>query len=217
MILKSRTGVAAAVLAAACALGGPAAAHPHAWIDLAIEVHFDASGRVTGLRETWLFDDYYTAFATEGFDQDGDGRPDQAKIDELMAENLRNLAEYDYFTRVESGGARLGLGAAADAVVRMQGARLELTFWLPLAVPAEAQAGVEYAIFDPTFYIEMLHVEQGEPVRLVGAPAGCRHRLTPPSPNLETVALAQALDQTQSAGDGLGIHFAERVSIRCGP
>ena len=32
----------------------------------------------------------------------------------------------------------------------------------------------------------------------------------------DRVGLAAALDRTQSAGDGLGKFFAERVKIRCG-
>lgn len=194
----------------------PAAAHPHAWIDLRVEALFDRSGRMTALRQTWLFDDYYTAFATEGFDRDRDGHPDRDKLEALLAENLRNLAEYDFFTRVTAGGGKVAVAKAVDASSRMAGSRLEMTFTLPLREPAATAKGIEYAVFDPTFYIEILHAEARDAVRLVGAPAGCGFQIVAPSPSMETVTLAQAMDRTQSAGDGLGQHFAERVELRCG-
>ncbi|MEW5726495.1 MAG: DUF1007 family protein [Pseudomonadota bacterium] len=193
----------------------PAAAHPHAWIDLRVEVLFDPAGRVTALRQTWLFDEYYTAFATEGFDKNRDGQPDRDKLDALLAENLGNLAQYDTFTRVRAGGGAVAVGKPGEASSRMVGNRLEMTFSLPLKAPVAVGEGIDYAVFDPTFYIEILHAEKGEQVRLVGAPASCAHEVVAPSPSIETVALAQGLDRTQSAGDGLGAHFAEWVEIRC--
>ena len=53
-------------------------AHPHAWIDVRVTVLFDGDGAITGLRQSWLFDEFYTAFATEGLDGDGDARPPPA-------------------------------------------------------------------------------------------------------------------------------------------
>ena len=109
----------------------PAAAHPHAWIDVRVAVLFEA-GRIVGLRQTWLFDEYYTAFATEGFDRDRDGRPDRDQLDALLAENLRNLADYDTFTRVTAAGQRVAVAAPVEASSRMVGSRLEMSFRLPL-------------------------------------------------------------------------------------
>lgn len=193
----------------------PAAAHPHAWIDVRVDVLFE-SGRIVGLRQTWLFDEYYTAFATEGFDRDRDGKPDRDQLDALLAENLRNLADYDTFTSVTAAGQRVAVAAPVEASSRMVGSRLEMTFLLPLKSPARTDGVVEYAIFDPTYYIEMLHADAPDAVWLVGAPEGCRHEIVAPSPSIETVTLAQALDRTQKGGDGLGAQFAERVEIRCG-
>ncbi len=212
-----RNAAGALAVTAALAMAAPAWAHPHGWIDLSVEVLFDGDGRVSGLRQTWLFDEFYTAFATEGFDGDGDGAPDQDKLVELLHENLGSLGEADYFTRIESGGAVLALGAAAEASTRMRAGRLEATFLVPLKEPvAVGPGGFVYAVYDPTYYVEILHAETPDPVRLSGAPADCRPRLIAPAPEPQAVMLAQALDRTQSAGDGLGVHFAEKVEIRCG-
>ena len=68
-------------------------AHPHAWIDLWIEVVFDSTGAITGLRETWLFDDFYSVYATEGMDLDKDGQPDKEPMAKLVSVNIKSLSE----------------------------------------------------------------------------------------------------------------------------
>lgn len=199
----------------AATVAGPAAAHPHAWIDFTVRVIFGEDGRVTGLRETWVFDEFYSAFATDGMDRDGDGRPVQDALDELMRLNLQGLSEFDYFTRVEAGDGRMPLAGVSETSTEFEGHRLRMSFLLEFEEPIPAGATFRYAIFDPTYYVEMLHAETSDAVVLERAPPDCRHDLEAPNPNPEMVALAYSLDQTQSAGDGLGVHFAEWVTVRC--
>ena len=207
----------AALIAALIAAPRPASAHPHAWIDVKVKVLFDDKGRVYALEETWIFDPMYTAFSLEGVERDKDGRPDQRAIDALMAENMKNIKEYNYLTEVDSNGAKAAFSGVRDIRGSHEDKRLRLTFTLLLEKPVEAEkAPVRYAVFDPTYYIEILHAEGGGAIELAGAGAGCSYRLIPPNPTPEAVGLAAALDRTQSGGDGLGALFAERVSIRCG-
>ena len=195
----------------------PAAAHPHAWIDVKVKVLFDDKGRIFALEETWIFDPLYTAFSLEGVKRDKAGSPDPRAIDALMQENMKNIKEYDYLTEVESNGASARFSGVRDIKSGYADKRLRLTFTLLLETPVAAtEAPVQYAVFDPTYYIEMLHVEGGGAIELSGAGADCRFRLVPPQPTAEAVGLAAALDRTQTAGNGLGKLFAERVSIRCG-
>ena len=203
-------------MAGACSLGSvPAHAHPHVWIDVSVEVVFD-QGKVTGLRETWLFDDYYTAYATEDMDEDGDGKPDAHRLRALLEENMSNLAEYNYFTQVTSGSGDVAFGKITEMSSQMNGARLEMTFLLPLAAPLDVhKPGMVYGIFDPTYYIEMLHAEKPDAIRLTAAPAGCSKQLEKPKPTMEATMLAASLDRLQTASNGLGALFAERVTIQC--
>jgi ABC-type uncharacterized transport system substrate-binding protein len=186
----------------------PVAAHPHAWIDISVEVLFDASGRVTALRENWLFDEFYTAETVQ--------KGERAKMDALTTRILRNLKEYGYFTRVEANGRPVALKVPVESSSRMEGIRLRMSFTALLAEPvAPASAPLTYAVFDPTYYIEMLHEETADAIRLVNAPPQCRFRMLPPQPDPKAVAVASALDRTQSGGDGLGAFFAEKVEVRC--
>lgn len=198
-----------------------ARAHPHGWIDVRVELQFDAAGAVVSLRQSWLFDPYYTAFATEGLDGDGDGRPDAAALAELLEVNLTNLADYGYFTEAALGGRPLAFGAPEAAASALRSDRLEMSFLLPLAEPADpGEGGLVYRVYDPTYYIEMLHAEEPPAVRLVEAPAGCDYRIAPAAPNPEVVALAAAADRSQRSVPGfesgnLGALFAETVTVTC--
>ena len=85
--------IALAVFFAFLLAAAPARAHPHAWIDLKTTVLFDDQGRVTGLRQRWVFDEVYSMFAIDGFDNDGDGQPDDEMLWKLAVVNLESLAE----------------------------------------------------------------------------------------------------------------------------
>ena len=191
----------------------PAAAHPHVWIEVAVQVLFDPAGRTVGLRQTWWFDESYTAFAVEGL---GSGKPVSDAVDALARENLKNLAAHAYFTRVTREGEDVPLAPLSEMSSALRGDRLEMTFVLPFAAPLDLKvAPLEYAIFDPTYYIEMLHARGPDAIRLDGAPRGCAHRLIEPSPDVDAASFAAALDRTQTGSWGLGALFAEKVAIRC--
>lgn len=191
-------------------LSGPARAHPHVWADIRVQVEFNDKGLVTGLRQTWLFDDFYSAFVIGG----GVG---QAALDAVLAENMSNLREYDYFTRILSGEARIEDAKAEDASSRVVDKRLEMTFRLALPEPLSvADLPMRYAVYDPSYYIEMVHAEAPDAVTLVNAPKNCTSELKQPNPDAEQVILAASLDNTQKAPTGLGQYFAEEVIVKCG-
>ena len=105
-----------------------------------------------------------------------------------------------------------------DYETYMDGDRLALIFAVDLLVPADPRRHhVSYVVCDPTYYIEITHAAQrNEPIRLEGpVPEGCAFKLKYPDPDEEVMFFAASLDQTQSAGDGLGAHFAEEVAILC--
>lgn len=195
---------------------GPAAAHPHGWIDIQVTVLLDESGAVLGLREAWLFDEVYSAFATEGFDGDGDGLPDPERLQELAAVNLQQLREYDYFTVVTDGDGHVPVPDATDARTAFGGGRIYMAFTLLFdePVPREAQP-LRYAVYDPFYLAAMSHLSDGEGIRLEGGPPGCLVRIEAADPDPALVAYALSLDITQATDDSLGAQFAEWVTISC--
>jgi ABC-type uncharacterized transport system substrate-binding protein len=211
-LCRARTPILGLCVVAALA-PGESAGHPHAWIDLKTAILVDDTGRVTGVREDWLFDDFYTAFVLE---EVGGTITREALLD-LAARNLTNLKEYSYFTFFEIDGVQPAYRPVTQFDSEMRDDRLSMQFTVSLVQPADPRtARISYAVYDPTYYVEVLHAEAGDAVRFSGTPPKpCHLRLEKAKPSVEDVAFAAALDQTQSAGDGLGVLFAERVHIDC--
>ena len=109
---------------------------------------------------------------------------------------------------IDTGG---GNGATVAAPVE---APREVTHKIEAPV-APTGGGITYSIYDPTYYIDLLHARDPGAIRLADAPAACRQRLVAPNPSFEAVSLAAAADRTQSLGEGIGALFAESVVIAC--
>lgn len=201
-------------LGALACFAQPVAAHPHAWIDLRSTVLLDENGHVIAIEQEWLFDDFYTLFVTEHIESAGESP--KAALNELAKSNLGSLSAYDYFTEVEVDGSRISLGTVTEYESELRNGRLWLRFVLPLAEPLDAVArDFSFAVFDPTYYVEVLHLE-GEVISFRG-PGGnaCSGMIVPPTPTVEMVMLAQALDRGAKPDNTLGSVFAERVEVAC--
>ncbi|MGI9501111.1 MAG: DUF1007 family protein [Geminicoccaceae bacterium] len=197
------------------ALGAvPVAAHPHAWIDLQSKVLLDDAGRVRALQLDWFFDDYYTVAIADEVDI-GNQISDDVWT-EIAEKNLSNLAEYDYFTEVKGDGVAVELGEVSRYEGGLRDGRMWMRFEVPLLEPIDPRSkAVTFAVYDPTYYIEIVHLE-GEGITFDGKGSGdCSGEIIQPNPTFEQVSLASALDKNESAGDGLGELFAETVALRC--
>lgn len=193
-----------------------AGAHPHGWIDLQVTVLLDESGAVIGLRENWLFDEVYSAFATEGMDGDGDGAPDPENLQALTAVNLQQLAEWDYFTELRAGSGSIAMPEAREATTAFASGRLYMAFTLLFDEPVLRDGQpFSYAIYDPTYMAAMAHLPDGEGVRLEGGPPGCTVSIKDAEPDPDIVAYALSLDITQTTDDSLGAQFAQWVTVSC--
>lgn len=198
------------------ALTHSAYAHPHAWIDVKSAVLMNDDGNIKGVRVGWLFGDFYTAFAIEGMDQDGDGMPDQDLLDKLAEENLNNLATYNYFVEFMMNGKTQSYQPVTNFDTFLNGSRLWLEFVVPLTTPVDPKdENISYSVFDPTYYVEMLHSKE-MPISIEGEGSDtCQYSIKPPTPSDETRLFASSLDATESGGNSLGKLFAETVKISC--
>ena len=211
-MMRKWLGALALVLGLSAPLS--AQAHPHAWIDLKSTIVLDGQGRIAALQMYWLFDEFYSAFLTESI---GDGADRDAMLRDVTQTNLQNLREYNYFTLVRSDGEPAGLADATDVDGGMDGTRYWMLFTVLLKTPLDPRAhDVTFAVFDPTYYIEILYAEDGGVPSFTGPGAvDCVGKVIDPVPSIEVIGLAASLDQTESAGDTLGEQFAQRVQVTC--
>lgn len=192
----------------------PALAHPHSWIDLESRLIFDDGGRLEAIELGWLFDEFYTAFIAEEFV--AAGIEPSAFLTEVAVDNLANLRPYDYFADLEQDGRKLALDEVRSYETALRGERLWLSFEVPLAAPADpADGAFTLAVYDPTYYIEVLYLEGVSPVVDGIDSDACNVFVMPPSPTAEQVSLAFMLDASQAGENGLGRYFAEVATIDC--
>ena len=208
------TTVVFALVVYITASASPARAHPHSWIDLRSTVVLDAAGRVTAIEQQWFFDPLYTVFATDGFNTATDSQT--AALTALAKTNLDNLRAHDYFTEVRVGGLKAALGTVSEFESELREGRLWMRFVVPLREPTDPTRGkIVFAIFDPTYYAEILHLRE-DVIAFRGAPAGsCHGEIVPPNPTTEAILLARAMDRAATPDTSLGKVFAERVKITC--
>lgn len=199
---------AMALYAATCTA---AAAHPHAWIDVRTTIILNGD-RMQAIEEEWLFDEFHTVFALSAVK----GRTDKASLLDLARRNLANLKPYGYFTEVTVNGSRAETGTVETFDSAMRGKRLWLRFVLPVALPPSLKSKpVLVSIYDPTYYIEMLH-QEGEPIYFRGDNSDkCLGNIRPPKPTMREIARASALDRSATADTSLGRVFAQKVILTC--
>ncbi|NVK19983.1 MAG: DUF1007 family protein [Methylocystaceae bacterium] len=194
----------------------PAKAHPHSWIDLETSLIFNEKGQIKGLWVGWLFDDFYSAFTLEETPRNKDGGYSQKSLNDLAEQNLKNLSEYSYFTFIHSDGKAVTFKPVTDYKTYVSKQRLWMEFTVMLENPIDPKAHkIDYAVYDPTYYVEILHAASGDPIQLVGNTQGCGYRLSMPEPPEELSLMAAMLDQSETAGDGIGVFFAEKVVLSC--
>jgi ABC-type uncharacterized transport system substrate-binding protein len=80
----------------------PANAHPHAWISVRTTIFVNEKGEATAIREHWLFDKMYSAYASRDYNPNKNGKFEAKDLLPLAKENISNLKDYNYFTVFEN-------------------------------------------------------------------------------------------------------------------
>ena len=192
---------------AACALvlsvlidAGPAAAHPHVFIDNKVAFVFD-SGKVTALRLAWAFDEVFSDSLLMQFDADGDGTFDALESKATGEGTLPNLKMFHYFTYIWVDGKQLDPIDPADFVASVDDKRI-VTFRMtvPLPQPVDPRtAALATEIYDREYYVQV-DLTQQDPVSLENAgdlPCGATVR-----------------DDIEGAYFG-GVVFPQEIALQC--
>jgi ABC-type uncharacterized transport system substrate-binding protein len=211
--MRSLTARVTAVLAAAVLVAQlrAAVAHPHMWVTVETTLLYE-KGAFTGLKEKWTFDEFYTAYATEGLDKNHDGIYDREELSELAKVNIEAMKEVGYFTYPVVGGKEVKLKATQDYWLEHKNGALSLYFTVLFDQPIPAKAeDFAFAVEDPTFFIAF-ELAKTDPVKIgEGAPKSCRARVGSRSDDKsDTERLTKAFAQLSTR-----VSAAQAVSINC--
>ena len=200
----------------ALAVAGPAAAHPHIFVDAGLRLAVDGQGRATGVEVTWAYDELYSlfTFGDLGLDSDYDGELTAQELTALDGFDLHWVPGYAGDLYLETAAGPVPLGAPEGRGVSVQAGRIRSVHFRPLPQPVPA-AGLLLRVYDPTFYTAY-SLALG-----VTAGAGCRAVITPPDldaadARLRALLAAIPADQTETEFPEVGATFADTVAIRCG-
>lgn len=213
-------------LLGALSLPSMASAHPHGWVDLRMRIIFDEEGRIETLHQAWRMDPFYSLVLLEELSALDDESSMQQRLDRLGTEILNNLRAQHYFTELTYAGEPVSLGDVTDYTTLVIGQRVEFRFLLPLAEPLELDgtAGVSkalhYKVYDPTYYIEIIHAaKSGKPspqsLVITDAPQDCQVKIITADPDPAQVMQAAMLDINDTGEQGLGRFFAETGEVIC--
>jgi len=195
----------------------PAGAHPHVWIDGRANFVFDPAGRLTALGIHWAFDDLYSVFTVQGLDKNRDGKVDANELAPMVADMLKNLKAYDYFTVLNVDGQPSGFAAPVDANAVYEKGILTLRFTLPLAEAADPRrSDVTFAMYDPSFYVA-IEVADNLSLTFTGsASADCTGRIKENTREVESKSLSEVVFQDATAASSIAAAYAQWVAISCG-
>jgi ABC-type uncharacterized transport system substrate-binding protein len=193
---------------------GVAQAHPHVFITARSELLYAPDGSITGVRHAWTFDEMFAAYALQGTEQKTKGVYTREELAPLAQTNVESLKEYGYFTFARADGRKQKLDDPVDYFLEYENGGLTLHFTLPLKSPVKAKE-LTVEVFDRSFFIDFQMAKQ-DPVKLIGAPGGCRMNLDRPS---DGATVAQKLNE-QTFSDGgnnanFGAMFANKITVNC--
>ena len=197
------------------AFAAPAAAHPHVWVKATSELVYAPDGSITGIRQHWVFDDMFTAFALQGTESKEKGKYTREELAPLAKVNVESLKEYDYFTYATADGKKAPLtDPQPDYWLDYNDSVLTLNFTLPFKTPVKAKE-LKIDIYDPTIFVDF-SFDKKTPVQLVGAPY-CKADVVKPREMTfaEGKALSAIPADEQNTTMAWGAQFANKILVHC--
>jgi ABC-type uncharacterized transport system substrate-binding protein len=199
-------------LAGCMELGATAAqAHPHVWITASSELIYAADGSITGVRHAWTFDDMFSTYALQGIETKTKGVYSREELAPLAKDNVENLKEFGFFTFAKADGKKEKFQEPVDYFLEFKDSALTLHFTLPLKAPVKPKQ-LALDVFDPAFFIDFKFAD-GDPVKLVGAPAACQLKVQRPG----EADVKKLTEEMVASGDNAnyGAIYANKILVSC--
>ncbi|MEW9918115.1 DUF1007 family protein [Marimonas sp. MJW-29] len=165
-------------LAAALMLATPLGAHPHIFVDTGLELSFDAEGRLTEVKTTWAYDDFYSLLIMEdrGLDPDFDGILTPAEQADLTGFDMNWTEGFNGDLVILQAGRELQLSGPMQATATYEDGRITTTHVRQVISDQTPGTPLELKPYDATYYTAY---DITLPVAITGTNA-CGHRLDVP-------------------------------------
>ncbi|MBB4172424.1 DUF1007 family protein [Sulfitobacter noctilucicola] len=202
------------------AIAQPLAAHPHIFVDTGLDLRFDQEGRLTEVKITWAYDEFYSLLIMEDRELD----PDFDGI--LTSEEKANLTGFDMQWTpgfngdlvVMQGDRMLALSGPQEATAIYEDARITTTHVRQIDPEQVVGERIEIRPYDPTYYTAY---DITLPVRIEGADI-CGQRIEVPDLDANMMMVREqlnALDADASIDElnmpDIGILLASTVVVTC--
>lgn len=202
-----------AVAGGLIAMASPALAHPHIFMDTALEVLRDDQGRAVSLRVTWTYDQFFSlVLITErGLDPDADGTLTEEETAALQGFDMNWEPGFAGDTYAFARNHEIALSAPRDGVARYEGGQIVSSHLRDLSEPVSGLLVVKN--YDPTYYTEYT-------IREVVA-QGCGTEIIAPDLTAAEQVLQAELARipadvdTEADFPAVGAVFAQEVRITC--
>lgn len=203
-----------AVLFGFVVLPATASAHPHVWVTAKVEVLYARDGSATGLRQSWTFDDMYSAYSIQGLTAKTAGQFSRDELASVAKENMDSLKDTNYFTFAKANRKDLGFKDPVGYYLEFDAkqAALTLHYTLMFKTPVRAKE-IQVEIYDPEFFIDF-SLAEGQPVALIDAPASCKLSVVRPEDS-SAQGLPESFFQSPAASLNWGVQFANKISVKC--
>ncbi|MGE4055997.1 MAG: DUF1007 family protein [Vicinamibacterales bacterium] len=214
LLFKTYFGLAGTALIT-IGLSSSASAHPHVFVEARSEVVL-AAGAVVAIRHVWRFDQSFSLYAAEQLDVDRDGVLSNDELEALAKLNIESLAEYDFFTFLDSLPA--AVEPPTEYGLSFQDEQLTLIFTLALSAPRPVGEAVSIEVYDPEFYVDFEYVDD-DPVAISGDIAGCSAEFRGPAaldPLVQARIAEVPMDQVVPPDLlAAAVDLANTITVRC--
>ena len=210
-----------AMISCASLLAPTARAHPHIFVDVELELVFDAEGQAEGLWISWTYDPLFSMLLVSdmGLDADFTGEISDDERDALDGFDMQwTVEEYHGDTHVTQDGEPLALSSPIKWEADYRDGQLHSRHLRHLIDRPDLSREWVVAVYDPTYYTSY---------GLVGTPRAdgrddCILRIFEPDWDAAGAQLEAALDEILGAGGDIeaefpmvGALFSEEVRILC--
>jgi ABC-type uncharacterized transport system substrate-binding protein len=133
---------------------GPCFSHPHVFVGSELEIELGDKG-VTGIWHHWTFDEYFSAWIVDEYDENKDGLFSREETEKLYEEAFKNLKEYGFWTRILIGDREIPVTGIERFSVELEDHQATYSFFIPLDISITSKTDMFIAVFDEDFYCQI--------------------------------------------------------------